>query len=112
MSKLSEKIEQAKRAQATKEAIAPGNAEEERATKGLMRQLQMFGKTIKISELQTHYEFLRMNQKDLIDCISWAINTIKNKKSVQGQDPNTQYYRNFVKWNELRDYLRGLTNGE
>lgn len=108
MSKMSEKIEAAKKSAEVKKKANGDNPEYTAAVKGLSRQLKMFGKTVKITELQAHFEFLKMNQKDLIDVISWAINTIKNKKEVKGQDLDKQYYRNFLKWNELREYMRGL----
>ncbi|GAG82318.1 unnamed protein product, partial [marine sediment metagenome] len=39
-------------------------------------------------------------------CISWSINIIKNKKEVKEKDLDKQYYRNYVKWNELREFIR------
>ena len=88
--------------------IKKGEAEMTKQLKGLQRQFQLFGKTIKISELQENYEFLKMNQTDLINVISWGINTIKNKKTVKEKNPDNQYYRNFITWNKLREYLRKL----
>jgi len=88
--------------------ITKGEPERIKQLNGLQRQFQLFGKTIKISELQENYEFLKMNQTDLINVISWGINTIKNKKSVKEKNPDNQYYRNFLTWNKLREYLRKL----
>ena len=88
--------------------IKKGEPEMAKQINGLQRQLQLFGKTIKISELQENYEFLKMNQTDLINVISWGINTIKNKKSVKLKNVDHQYYRNFLTWNKLREYLRKL----
>ena len=88
--------------------IKKGEPEMTKQLKGLQRQFQLFGKTIKISELQENYEFLKVNQTDLINVISWGINTIKNKKSVKEKNPDNQYYRNFITWNKLREYLRKI----
>jgi len=105
MIKISDQIKAAKKAAELKKT---NKSEESKSLKGLQRQFQLFGKTIKISELQSQYEFMKINQSHLIDVISWAINTIKNKSAVKGQDLNKQYYRNFLKWNELRDHIRKL----
>ena len=131
MSKMSEKIKEAKKKQKElriqkeldkeiakqkeikeniikSNGIKKGEPEMAKQINGLQRQLQLFGKTIKISELQENYEFLKMNQTDLINVISWGINTIKNKKSVKLKNVDHQYYRNFLTWNKLREYLRKL----
>ena len=80
-------------------------SEEIKAINGLQRQVNLFGKTINISELQENYEFLKINQTDLINAISWGINTIKNKRPVKDKKMDNQYYRNFLTWNKLREYL-------
>lgn len=61
---------------------------------------------IPVSKHKKFYEWLRLNRDHLENCISWSINTIKNKKEVNEKDLDKQYYRNYVKWNELRMFLR------
>ena len=64
------------------------------------------GTPITVSKHKKFSEWLRLNRDHLENCISWSINTIRNKKEVKEKDLDKQYYRNYVKWNELRDFLR------
>ncbi len=61
---------------------------------------------IPVSKHKKFSEWLKLNRDHLENCISWSINTIKNKKEVKEKDLDKQYYRNYVKWNELREFIR------
>ncbi len=61
---------------------------------------------IPVSKHKKFSEWLKFNRDHLENSISWAINTIKNKKGVKEKDLDNQYYRTYVKWNELREFIR------
>ena len=62
--------------------------------------------SISVNKHKEFSEWLKLNRDHLENCISWSINTIKNKKEVKEKDSDKQYYRNYKKWNELREFIR------
>ena len=45
---------------------------------------------------------------DLIEVLTWAINTIKNKPEVKDKIKWSSYYRKYQKWSRHRDYFQSL----
>lgn len=45
---------------------------------------------------------------DLIEVLTWCINTIKNKPEVKAKKEWSSYYRKYQKWSRHRDYFQSL----
>ena len=45
---------------------------------------------------------------DLIEALSWAINSIKNKIEVKEKREYSSYYRKYTRWCRHRDYFQSL----
>ena len=46
--------------------------------------------------------------EDLIEVLTWCINTIKNKPEVKEKREWSSYYRKYEKWSRYRDYFQSL----
>ena len=46
--------------------------------------------------------------EDLIEALSWAINSIKNKPEVKGKKEWSSYYRKYQRLSRHRDYFQSL----
>lgn len=46
--------------------------------------------------------------EDLIEALSWAINSIKNKPEVKEKREWSSYYRKHERWSRHRDYFQSL----